>query len=145
MTTKRTAPPKAWKPGQSGNPKGKPAGTRNRATVAVLALMESGAEEITKTIIDAAKGGDLAAARLVLERLAPPMRERPISIDLPETSTSEGIDKASQTVLAAAASGEILPGEAQVLAGIIEGRRKAVETLELEKRIAALEKQNAET
>lgn len=39
-----------WKPGQSGNPAGKPPGTRNRATQMVLALMEGGAEEITIAI-----------------------------------------------------------------------------------------------
>lgn len=138
MTTRKST----WKPGQSGNPKGKPPGTRNRATMAVLALMETGAEDITKAVIEAARNGDLAAARLVLERLAPPMRERPISLDLPETGTPEGINKAAQTVLEAAATGELLLGEAQALAGIIEGRRKALETLELEQRVAALEERN---
>lgn len=132
----------AWKKGQSGNPAGKAQGTRHKATMAVLALMEGGAEEITKAVIESAKGGDLAAARLVLERLAPPMRERPISIALPETATAEGIDKASQAVLDAAATGDLLLGEAQVLANIIDGRRKALEMLELEQRIAALEARN---
>jgi biopolymer transport protein ExbD len=110
--------------------------------MAVLALMENGAEEIAKAVIGSAKGGDLAAARLVLERLAPPMRERPISIDLPDTTTAKGIEKASQAVLDAAASGELLLGEAQVLSGIIEFRRKALETQEFEQRLAALEAKN---
>ncbi len=141
-TSNRRVPANGWKPGQSGNPRGKPAGARNKATMMVLGLMQDGAEEITKAVLDAAKGGDLSAARLVLERLAPPMRERPISIDLPATDTAEGIDKAAQAVLQAVSGGDLLPGEAQALAGIIEGRRKAMETLELEKRIAALEERN---
>jgi hypothetical protein len=139
MTNKTST---TWKPGQSGNLRGKPPGTRNKATMAVLALMEGGAEEVTRAVVDAAKGGDLAAARLVLERLAPPMRERPISIDLPDTTTAKGIEKASQAVLDAAASGDLLLGEAQVLTGIIESRRKALETQEFEKRLAALEARN---
>jgi hypothetical protein len=139
MSEKKKAPPHAWKPGQSGNPRGKPQGLRNRATLMVLRLMENGAEEITQTVIDAAKSGDLTAARLVLERLAPPAKERPISIELPSIQGSEGIAAAQEAILQAVAAGEILPGEASTLAAIVENRRKAIETEELEKRIAALE------
>lgn len=138
--TERKAPPKAWKPGQSGNPKGKPAGARNKATLAVLALMESGAREITEAVVEAAKGGDLVAARMILDRLAPPARERPISIDLPDIATVEGVSFAQQAIVQAVAAGDLLPGEGTALAGIVENRRRAIETEELERRIAVLEK-----
>ena len=36
------------------------------------------------------------------------------------------------------AAGKLLPGEAATLSGVLEARRKDVETLELELRIAAL-------
>ena len=137
--TERKAPPKAWKPGQSGNPKGKPAGARNKATLAVLALMEHGAKEITETIIAAAKLGDMTAARMILDRLAPHAKERPVSVDLPDTSTVEGINAAQQVILQAVAAGDLLPGEGTALAGIVESRRKALETKELEARISELE------
>jgi hypothetical protein len=139
MTEKRKAPPHAWKKGQSGNPSGKPQGMRNKATMMVISLMEQGAEEITKTVIDAAKGGDLMAARLVIERLAPPLRERPITLNLPSTATAEGISAAQQAILQAVGVGDLLPGEGATLAGIVEIRRKALETQELEARITALE------
>lgn len=132
-----------WKKGQSGNPAGKPPGARNKATMMVLGLMEQGAEEITRAVVDAARGGDLSAARLVLERLAPPVRERPIAIDLPSTSTAEGINQAQQAIIEAVGNGELLPGEGNVLAGLVEARRKALETLELEQRVALLEERNA--
>lgn len=135
MTERKTT----WKKGQSGNPSGKPQGARNRATVMVLAMMEDGAKEITQAVINAARGGDLSAARLVLERLAPPMRERPISIDLPDTTTAEGISKAQQAIIEAVGMGELLPGEGSVLAGLIEAKRKALETIELEQRVTTLE------
>jgi len=145
MSDDQTARSSLWKPGQSGNPAGKPPGTRNRATQMVLALMEGGAEEITLVIIDAARKGDIAAARLVLERLAPPARERPISLDLPDTSTVAGVSEAQQAILQAVGTGELLPGEGTALAGILEARRKALETVELEQRIAALEQSHAKT
>jgi hypothetical protein len=137
MTTKKSN----WQKGQSGNPAGKPRGARNKATMMVLGLMEQGAEEITQAVIDAARGGDLSAARMVLERLAPPMRERPISIDLPDTSTTEGVSQAQQAIIEAVGTGELLPGEGNVLAGLVEARRKALETIGLEQRIAMLEEQ----
>lgn len=137
--TERKAPPKAWKPGQSGNPKGKPAGARNKATLAVLALMEKGAKEITEAVVAAAKSGDLTAARMILDRLAPPAKERPVSLALPDTGTAEGVSAAQQAILQAVAAGDLMPGEGTALAGIVETRRRALETQELEQRITALE------
>lgn len=145
MTTARKAPPQAWKPGQSGNPSGKKPGGRNKATLAVLALMESGAKEITEAVVAAAKNGDLTAARMILDRLVPFARERPVALALPDTSTAEGINAAQQSILQAVAAGDLLPGEGTALAGIIETRRKALETEELERRIAALEERHDRT
>jgi hypothetical protein len=105
----------------------------------VLRLMQQGAKEITQAVVDAARAGDLSAARLVLERLAPPMRERPISIVLPSTDTAQGINEAQQAIIEAVGSGELLPGEGSALAGLVEARRKALETIELEERVTALE------
>lgn len=138
MSTKKVRPT-AFKPGQSGNPSGKPKGARNHATRAVLKLIEGGAEEITLAVLDAAKGGDMSAARFILERIAPPLRERPVSIDLPDIGTATGIAEAQAAILQAAASGDLLPGEASTLSAITEARRKALETEELERRITALE------
>jgi hypothetical protein len=104
----------------------------------VLRLMAGDAEEVTRSVIAAAKGGDLGAARLIIERLAPPLRERPLSLPLPDTRTVAGVSEAQQAILEAVGGGEILPGEGTALAGILEARRKALETVELEQRITAL-------
>lgn len=138
-TIKRRAPKTAFKPGQSGNPQGKAKGTLSHASRILLKLMQGGAEEITTAVIDQAKAGNLAAARLILERIVPPAKERAISIALPNISTIDGITNAQAAILQAVADGELLPGEAATLTGIVENRRKAIETEELEKRIAALE------
>lgn len=130
-----------WKPGQSGNPKGRPRGSRNRVTLVALAAMEDGADAIARKVVEMAKGGDISAARLVLERLVPPVKERPIAISLPDTSTAEGVVEAQSAILRAVAAGELLPGEAATLSGIVEARRKALETQELEQRIRVLEGQ----
>jgi hypothetical protein len=134
-----------WQKGTSGNLAGKPTGSRNKATLAVLTLMEQGAKEITEAVVAAAKTGDLTAARMILDRLAPHAKERPVSVDLPDTSTVEGINAAQQAILQAVAAGDLLPGEGTALAGIVEARRKSIETLQLDLRIAALEARNVTT
>lgn len=143
MTIRKT-PSTAYKPGQSGNPAGRPKGCRNRATQAVLALMEGAGEEIVRAVVDAAKAGDLTAARMVIDRLAPPAKERPISIDnFPSTETVAGISQAQQIILNEVAIGNLTPGEGATLSGIAEARRKALESEELSERIAQLEKRMA--
>lgn len=129
-----------WKSGQSGNPSGRPKGSRNRMTLVALAAMEEGADAIAKRVVEMAKGGDISAARLVIERLVPVAKERPIFLSLPDTRSAEGVAQAQAAILQAVAAGEILPGEAATLAGIVEARRKALETQELEQRISALER-----
>ena len=61
-------------------------------------------------------------------------------MDLPtDLGSAAGISEASQAVVEAVARGDVTPGEGATLAGLLEGRRKVIETKEMEKRIAALE------
>ncbi len=139
MATKRKAPTNGFKPGVSGNIKGKPAGTRSKSTQLLMAMMEGGAEAITKAVIQAARDGDLMAAKIVLDRLVPPAKERPVSVDLPSTATAQGVAAAQDAILQAVASGDLLPGEGQTLSAIVEAKRRAIETQELSDRITKLE------
>lgn len=139
MTT-RKAPSAAWKPGQSGNPRGKPKGAINKTTRLALELFEGGIKDIAGVVIDQAKAGDLTAARLVLDKLVPNARERAVVLPgLPSTESTAGVAEAQAAILQAVAAGDLTPGEAATLSGIVENRRKAIETQELELRISALE------
>lgn len=128
-----------WKKGQSGNPRGRPKGSRNRATLIAIAAMEGELSDVVRVVIDAAKAGDMAAARLVVDKLIPATRERPLSITLPSVATAEDCASAQAKVLAAVAAGELLPGEGEALAGLIEQQRRSLETSEVIKRLMALE------
>ena len=139
MTNKRT-PPAAWKPGESGNPRGKPKGCINKTTRLALELFEGGIKNIAEVVIKQAQDGDLTAARLVLDKLVPNARERAVELPgLPSTENPAGVAEAQAAILQAVASGDLTPGEAATLSGIVENRRKAIETLELEQRIKAIE------
>ena len=65
-----------FKPGQSGNPSGRPKGARNKSTVAAEALLDGESEALTRRCIDLEMEGDPTALRLCLSRILPVKRER---------------------------------------------------------------------
>lgn len=128
-----------FQPGQSGNPAGKPKGARNRATRAAQALIDGKAEEVVEKALELALSGDGPVLRAILDRLCPPRKDSPIKVTLPAIETAADIPAAMTSILSACAAGELTPGEATSLAGLVEAHRRALETSELEQRIAALE------
>jgi hypothetical protein len=107
-------------------------------------LMDADAEPVILALIRAAKGGDVSAIKLVLERVAPLPRNRPVQFHMPSIETAADLGEAMGAILRAAADGELTPDEATAIASLIETRRRTIETLEHEARIAALE-QSRET
>ena len=129
----------AFKKGQSGNPRGKKPGTRHKATMAALELLDGDLQAITKVCIGKAKGGDLVACKLILDKLLPNCRERSIDLQLPKLAGAAEVPQALAATLEAVAQGKITPGEGQDLAALLESYRKSLEMTELEARIEALE------
>jgi hypothetical protein len=131
---------KPFPPGQSGNPRGKPRGARHRTTVFAEKLMAADIGDVVQTVIAAAKGGDMSAARLVLDRVLPPRKGSAVRFDLPAVSNPADIVAALGAVLAAVGRGELTPDEGGMISGLLETKRKAMETVEIEARVAALER-----
>ena len=136
--------PGKFEKGVSGNPAGRPLGARNRATVLAEQLLEGEAERLVREAIDRAMDGDVLAMRLCLERILPMLRGRRIQLDLPTEDAApeeaaRGIAGAVSATARAMAEGEITPEEAMTAAGIFELQRRAVETADLERRLARLE------
>jgi hypothetical protein len=131
-------------PGVSGNPAGKKPGTRNRKTVLAEALRDGEDTAVARVVIDKALAGDAVAARFCLGLLSPKPRGRPIALDLPEDANAGDVLVAFDATLAAMASGDITPDEALVVTRVLDGRRRALETLALERRLAVEAVQKAE-
>src|SRR5258708_28292824 len=72
-----------FRKGQSGNPKGRSAGSRHKASLAAEALLDGEAERLTRRAVELADGGDPTALRLVFERILAPRRERAVNFALP--------------------------------------------------------------
>lgn len=128
-----------FKPGKSGNPKGRPKGIQDRR-VAMRELLRPHAADLVQKAIDLALSGDTTALRLCVDRIIPPCREEAISVTLPKIAGPDDCTKAQAVVLAAVADGGMLPSAAQVLSGLIDAQRRAYETSALSERMAAIEK-----
>src|SRR5436309_657522 len=95
MKTKDTK----FKPGKSGNPRGRPKGALNKTTMLAKELLDGEAEQLVRKLIDKAVGGNVYALRLAIERLIPITRERSLNFSRPTAHTAAQITDALQAVL----------------------------------------------
>ncbi len=128
-----------FKPGQSGNPNGRPKGALNKASLAIRALMEGEAEELGRVAIHKALEGDMTALRLCMERILPAAKDTPIQFELPAMSNASEAAVAAQAVLKAVSEGNVTPLEGATVMGLLEQYRRTLEASEFEKRLEALE------
>ena len=120
---------------------GRPAGSRNRTTVAVLGLLEGQADALSRKAVEMALAGDTVALRLCLERLAPPRKDAPVQFELPRMVTARDAAQAAAAVLQAVSEGDLTPSEGAQVMGLVDSYRRTLEFTELEARVASLEEQ----
>ena len=129
-----------FQPGQSGNPDGRPRGARNRRTIAFENLMEGEADSIARKAIEMAKEGYMAAIRLVIDRLAPACRDRPVAFELPPLTKPADAVAAAAAIAAAVAAGDLTPSEAAKMSKVVDAYVNAIEANIFEDRVARPEK-----
>lgn len=130
-----------FKPGQSGNPNGRPKGSRHKTTLAIENLLDGEGEAITRKAIELAKGGDMAAIRICLDRIAPARKDRHIEFTLPKMEKASDAAAASAAIVEAAALGELTPSEAGELMKIVESYARTLQASDFEARLERLENQ----
>ena len=142
MTADNAAPRQRGRPfrkGQSGNPKGMASGSRHRATLILDKIGADAGTSVLQAVVRAAEQGDMAAARIVLDRCWPIRRGRPARFPLPPLESLADVPRATAAIAAAVAAGELTSDEAAGLAGVLAAHVRAAEAADLEARIAALE------
>lgn len=125
-----------WKPGQSGNPNGRPPGSSE--TGRLRAAISEHLPEIIQQLVEKARGGDTQAARLLLERVLPPVKpiESTVELDLPEGAT---LTEQGEAIVRAVASGLLAPGQAGALLTGLGSVARLKEVDDLTARLEALE------
>lgn len=125
--------------GSSGNPSGRAPGSRNRATL----LRDSLAEDVPAIIavlVEQAKGGDIQAARLILERTLPPAKAVGPSIEVELDGFASGdLMARSEAVISALGKGEISTDVGASLMSALNVQANILEAHDLSERVARLE------
>jgi hypothetical protein len=106
--------------GQSGNPAGRPPGSRNKKTELAEDVLAVAAQETAIQIVARAQCGDKAAMRLVMERTVPTGTDRPLELALPTVESAEDLIAAAGVVLKALAAGDISSRETVCLLTVVD-------------------------
>jgi hypothetical protein len=125
--------------GESGNPAGRPRGSRNRATLLMQSLLAHDAEAIGRKAVEMAIAGDLAAIRLCMDRLAPVRKDEPVAFDLPPIEKPADIVGATASIVAAVAAGELTPSQAADVSKVIGVHVQALDSKGFNERLTNLE------
>ncbi len=129
-----------FKPGQSGNPNGRPKGSRHRVTLLAEQMVDGAATEVVAKVIDFAKQGDPASCKLLLDRILPVRKDRPNPFALPSIHSAKDLPSAIASITQAVAEGELTLSEAAEASRLIENFAKAIEITELSRRVDTLER-----
>jgi len=132
----------SFPPGRSGNPRGKPRGS-GKAQAIAMAVSDGELRGIVAKLIEQAKAGDTTAARLLLDRLIPPLRpvDAPLPAGLSLPPAEAGLVARAQAVIDAVADGVLGVGQATALLGALADVARVVEVEDLARRLDALEAQ----
>ena len=123
-----------FKKGSSGNP-----GGRSSKAAELRKKLESSADNAVQTIMDAAKDGDMAACRLILDRVVPPSKPvyAPVAFELDNSD----LPSAARSVIEAIAAGELPADQGKMILDGLANVAKIIEITELEQRISSLEQE----
>ena len=127
------------KQGESGNPNGRPIGSKVKRTE-LRALLQPHAEDLVNKVVEKALEGDTTALRLCLDRLIPPYRAGNVSVvldDIEGTLTEKG-----EKIIGAMGSGDITPSDASSMLQALAAQCRVQEIDEMDKRLRAVEERH---
>ena len=111
--------------GTSGNPAGRPRGSRNRVDTALREMVLAALPGLIRIVLKRARSGDLLAIRLLLRCLpAAPLEPEPVKFELPETRSLFGIIRAMDRVLQLTADGQLSIEQGSALHRMLDQQRQ---------------------
>lgn len=132
-----------FKPGESGNPQGRPKGVADKR-VEMRKLLEPRANELINKAVELALNGDVQALRLCLERLVPKATGQTISFPLEDGAMNDtkGVLKAGTQLLEDVAAGKLTVEQGHMLSEILQSHFRTLEMVDINARLKALEEAN---
>jgi hypothetical protein len=128
-----------FQPGESGNPRGRPRGSRNAATIALEALLGGEGEAITRTAVQLAKEGHPMAMKLCLERFYPAPKDRVVTFPLRPINCARDAADAMSDVMKAVSSGQLTPSDAEQISKVVGCTVRAFEVAAMSERAISLD------
>jgi Family of unknown function (DUF5681) len=126
--------------GQSGNPAGRPRGSRNKATIRMQRKLQRKSGELVNKAVDLAMGGNVVALRLCLDRLLPACKNEPLVCETPPLTNAADAVAAIAGIASAAVAGDVTADQAAKLAKVISVYFSGLEAHEFEDRLVELER-----
>jgi hypothetical protein len=102
-------------------------------------IAEGQAEALIQKALELALSGDPTCLRMMLDRVAPLRKGRPIDVDMPPIKSCQDLFAAIAAIWTAIGEGRLTPDEASALSNVVDRSIQAVELYEIVKRIASLE------
>jgi thioredoxin-like negative regulator of GroEL len=136
-------PGRPFQKGQSGNPAGRPPGSRNKLRAMIEEVLEQELPHLMNQLLQLAHDGNMQALKLLFAQL--PRERETVEVDLPPITSMAEIGAANEAIFAAIATGALSLESGQRLAQLLEFQMKMIESISLEQRVAAIELQQAET
>lgn len=135
---RNNAPKTRGRPFPKGN-RGRPAGSRNKASLVIERLFEGEAEAIGEAVLKLGRAGNARALQMIVDRIAPVRRDRPIEFPLPPITTAGDAVQASTALLQAVAAGAVTPVEGERVMALLNAHTAILEAHDFERRLQALE------
>ena len=120
-----------WKKGESGNPRGRALGSRSKSTLAAEAILRGGINAVAKKVLSEAKSGAPWACRVIVDKLVPTARSRPVFFDMGKVEGPADIVRVLTSVAREVAKGEITTLEAAEIGTLLDALRQAHEVANL--------------
>jgi hypothetical protein len=132
-------PGRPFQKGQSGNPAGRPPGSRNKLRAIVEEALAPALPDLLDQVLELARDGNIQAMKLIFAQL--PRERETIELALPPITSMAEIAAANQAIVTAIAAGALSPESGQRLASLLQLQMQMIEWVEFGQIIAGVEAQ----
>ena len=127
-----------FQPGQSGNPNGRPRSDKTKYAD-MRRLLEENAMPVIERLLASALEGDMAACKLVIERVCAPRRSNTVAFNLPKISDIQTARDAISYIIEAQTTGVLSIDEADSLVKSVRSFIEVSELADIEARLKKIE------